>query len=236
MSKRKAVEDAYSSNSENEIRSASNENQSLDSEAFGKICMDAEILEIDDTIVVEADEEKCAKFSKVLHLAKSGVDIIESMKMLSNSGQKFGLSLTMNRIVKTLGSLKLINQEDSSCKWGKESKSTKLKSFKDKIEKTITELKFGSTQWSTVTKSILEGFDVDKKQKKRVVELVPFSSVSQLSNGRVCDRVALLACAIADPDLIQYWQHLAKPIEAKARPGMNRVESIFCNIPHHVTI
>lgn len=77
---------------------------------------------------------------------------------------------------------------------------------------------------------------MDKKQKKRVVELVPFSSVSQLSNGRVCDRVALLACAIADPDLIQYWQHLAKPIEAKARPGMNRVESIFCNIPHHVTI
>ena len=92
--------------------------------------MDAEILEIDDTIVVEADEEKCAKFSKVLHLAKSGVDIIESMKMLSNSGQKFGLSLTMTKIVKTLGYLKLINQEDSSCNWGKESKSTKLKSFR----------------------------------------------------------------------------------------------------------
>lgn len=53
-------------------------------------------------------------------------------------------------------------------------------------------------------KSILKDFNVEIKKKKRVVELALLPSVSHLGNGRVRGRVALLACAIADPDLTLY--------------------------------
>lgn len=127
---------------------ASNENLSMESELFGEICMNPEILKIDDTVVVETDGEKCAKFSEILHQAKSGDDIIESLKILSDSGQKLILSLQVKRIMKIVEPLELINQQESSSRWGNESKSFELKNFKEKIEKSIIDLRFGSTQWS----------------------------------------------------------------------------------------
>ena len=81
------------------------------------------------------------------------------------------------------------------------------------------DLEYGTDNWKKVIISILEGFVAEKRKSRRLAECVPFASVSHLTNGRVCDRVALLACALADTDLVTYWTYLAKPITAKARPG-----------------
>jgi hypothetical protein len=39
------------------------------------------------------------------------------------------------------------------------------------------------------------------------------------SKGTVCDRTALFACAFADPELLDLWQDISRPIESDARPG-----------------
>ena len=129
------------------------------------------------------------------------------------------MSRTMNRVINCLGVLTLIAPAESQMKWGKESRNQKVKVFKDRIEKYIVELECGSENWKKVMSSILEGFVAEKKKSRRVTECVPFASVSHSTNGRVFDRVALLACALADTDLVSYWTYLAKPVTAKARPG-----------------
>lgn len=70
--------------------------------------------------------------------------------------------------------------------------------------------------------SILEAF-IPKRNVVRKVS--PPSTLShddvqiKESTGNTCDRTALLACALADPELLNMWQDISKPIDANARPG-----------------
>ena len=43
--------------------------------------------------------------------------------------------------------------------------------------------------------------------------------VPNIFSNRVSDRVALLACALADRAMFDYWVDVAKPLDAAARPG-----------------
>jgi hypothetical protein len=43
--------------------------------------------------------------------------------------------------------------------------------------------------------------------------------VTVIFSNRVSDRVALLACALADPTMLNYWVDVAKPLVAAARSG-----------------
>ena len=157
-----------------------------------EICIDESLLEIEVNVNIETDEEKCSKFVELLNSATLGIEILNALKTLNNCGMKFGMSVTMNRVLKALGVLKLLNAEDMTNKWGKESKNPKLKAFKDKVESCITNLIHGSPEWSKVVTAILEGFTVEKKRSKRAVELVPFASVSHLTSGRKYEKTICL--------------------------------------------
>ena len=216
MSKRKAEQDASDSDSD---QSVPDNFSSVGPVPSYEICIDKAVLKIEVDLIVETDEERCLKFVELLNSAKVGSEIVNALKTLNSSGQKFAIFLTMDRVLKALGLLKLLDETDMTNKWGKESKNPKLKVFKEKVESSITDFVYGSNEWTKFLAVILEGFIVKKKKSKRVVELVPFAAVSHLTNSRVCDRIAFLSCALADPDLITYWTHLAKPVEANARPG-----------------
>ena len=51
------------------------------------------------------------------------------------------------------------------------------------------------------------------------------------STGTVCDRTALFACALADPELLDLWQDISRPNESDARPGEPIPSLTPCHAP-----
>ena len=120
MSKRKAEQDASDSDSD---QSVPDNFSSVGPVPSYEICIDKAVLKIEVDLIVETDEERCLKFVELLNSAKVGSEIVNALKTLNSSGQKFAISLTMNRVLKALGLLKLLDETDMTNKWGKESDS-----------------------------------------------------------------------------------------------------------------
>ena len=146
MLKRKAEDNSSDSDSDQSIPEIFSSHE----EKRFEICMDNTLFQIDEAVIGLSDEEKCTKFVQLCNSAKSGVEINDALKTLMNSGQKFGMSLTMNRIIKCLGVLMLITPEESKIKWGKESKNPKVKVFKDRIEKCLVDMESDSEIWKKI--------------------------------------------------------------------------------------
>jgi hypothetical protein len=73
-------------------------------------------------------------------------------------------------------------------------------------------LEDSSEKLTKVKEAVLEGFRPAKKKANVMVQVAE-------PHGNVKDRKALLAHAIVDPDLLNYFLTITAPIEADARPG-----------------
>ena len=73
-----------------------------------------------------------------------------------------------------------------------------------------------------ISGSILEAFIPKKNALKKTAAPSTLSHDEvqiKESTGNTCDRTALLACALADPELLNMWQDISKPIDDDVRPG-----------------
>ena len=168
---------------------------------------------------MESDDIKNASFVKAVQNCKSGEVLYESVFNLLNTGNTTGFSITMNRAVRCLSILKLLPTGDGGgTTWSKCKKDGR----DILVKKIFVELEIGSNAWRLVTSAILEGFAAKKTATRKAAQPVLIGDDDlhvRESTGSVCDRTALLACALADPELLHIWQDISKPIDADARPG-----------------
>ena len=182
---------------------------------------------VDDELLTEAlvnepaetDEEQSARLKTVIEKCSDGPELYRFIvEKLPVCGQKFGSSLSMNRALTALKITKLIDDKHptwASCK----------KSQKDAIELVFGGLIAGSNTFISLKSSVLEGFVVKKIQgkvtKARVHQTLILEDQTDSTNlsGRSVDRIALLACALVDPELNHMFTTMASPVDAAVKPA-----------------
>lgn len=193
---------------------------------------------IDDDLLAEAlanepaetDEEQSARLKLIIEKCSDGAELFTLMiEKLPVCGQKFGSSLSFNRALTTLKVGKLVDDKHptwASCK----------KSHKDAIEIIFGGLLASSPTFTSVKNSVLEGF-VIKKSNSKVVKprvhqtlILDDQAEPSILSGKPVDRVALLACALVDPELNHMFTTMAAPVDAAVRPAFLDLGAI------HVTL
>lgn len=179
---------------------------------------------------VETDEEQSARLKTDIEKCSDGAELYRFMnEKLPVCGQKFGSSLSMNRALTTLKAAKLIDDKHptwASCK----------KSHKDAVELIFGGLLATSPTFISLKSSVLEGFIAKKSQgkaiKPRAHQTLILEDQAEPTNltGRSVDRIALLACALVDPELNHMFTTMAAPIDAAVRPAFLDLGAI------HVTL
>lgn len=181
---------------------------------------------------VETDEERQARLRKEIEAASSGTELFQCIvDKLPISGQKFGTSLSMNRALVYLKNVKLCDELTptwANCK----------KVNKDAVATVFSGVVGGSLTFASLKTSVLEGFVVRKvsavknvpKTRNHQVLILDEQEVATQKSGRTVDRLALLACALADPEMTPMFTAISAPIEANLRPAFLDLGAI------HVTL
>ena len=82
----------------------------------------------DDCQLLDLPEEvSSANFIAIVQKCQSGIHLYNEIQTLPNSGSKLGVSLTMNRGIKALATLKKIDAETGNVTWGKCKKNLRVK-------------------------------------------------------------------------------------------------------------
>ena len=173
--------------------------------------------------IFESDESRNIRIYNFMPLefdCQSGAALyIYCTTELPNSGLKCGISLTMNRAIKHFSNLKwLENTEDVIIVWRRCQPTLKAK-----IEGAFSRLVLGTPELTATIAVLTDGLLPKKGAAKRqaLVQVDVDEGEEQLQHGgRLCDRIALLAYAIADPDLIQYWVRLSNPVDKSKRTAL----------------
>lgn len=173
----------------------------------GIICPDANNLEIYGDSVIVSEEIVTANFVEAVQKCQSDLILFETIQTLQNTGSKLGVSLTMNRGMKALATIQKIGAESGNITWGKFKKI-----MREKLLKVFCAVVPATPDWLFLTTAILEPFI----PKKVVVNVIPIRNmdvdmVPDILSNRVSDRVALLACALTDRAMFDYWVDVAKP-------------------------
>ena len=131
------------------------------------------------------------------------------------SGQKFGTSLSMNRALAYLKSVKLC--DEASPTWASSKRVNK-----DNVAAVFSGIGANTPNFNTLKAAILEGFH-DKKvkngaKKGHQVLILDEQEGPTINSGRTVDRIALLACALVDPELRSMFTAISAPIETNLRP------------------
>ena len=185
---------------------------------------------------VELDADRNSRIALLLAASKSGSELYSNMEEhLPSSGGTFGKTLVMNRVVKFfIGKSKLPKE----CNIGWKSATEDMLS---RVDEAFDRIVVGSTEWKDIFRTILKGVDVKIPKaaitataataKRKIVDNVSIpvvmltqevaeSIASPVEHSKLCDRVALLACALVDPDLADRWAELAAPVSAEKRPAV----------------
>ena len=115
----------------------------------------------------------------------------------------------MNRALKLLLQDKRVDADATG-----NSTFTKWKrSGRDKeIENAFNDLVVGDAFWGALIATILFHFESKKVVPKKTLSAPVSLETSSSYSGNVVDRTALLACALADPELLPSWVDISKPI------------------------
>ena len=168
---------------------------------------------------VESDEEKLVRWTKEISDLRNSSDLyVYVTQSLPVSGQRFGASLSMNRAIAFLKSEKYLDDKFptwASCK----------RDNKENVAASFALVPADTGHFRSLKKAVLEGFAPKKIAVKKVchqpliLEEVDETSLVQQA-GRPVDRIALLACALADPDFTAKFTALSAPVDAALRPAM----------------
>ena len=168
---------------------------------------------------VESDEQKLVRWNKEISDLRNSSDLYNYItQSLPVSGQRFGASLSMNRAIAFLKSERYLDEKFptwASCK----------RDNQENVAASFTLVRADTGHFRTLKKAILEGFLPKKVPVKKVchqpliLDEVDETSLAQQA-GRPVDRIALLACALADPELTSKFTELSAPVDAALRPAM----------------
>ena len=159
----------------------------------------------------ESDIDRNIRMAKQLNDSATGEELYSNCtELLINSGGIFGRSIVMNRVIRYYMTNKKLKQ-------------SKVK-FRNADDDFITEVKhlFASTvketqDWRNLMKVILQGVDLPKVPVLKAATIAKEAPVERESD---VDRVSLLACALTDKLLAEYWIDLAEPIPSGIRPAV----------------
>jgi hypothetical protein len=190
-----------------------------------------------DSGAVEIDLEEETEFEfkdRLINLLQKSVDgndlFVNCLANFPNSCKFFGLTLSMNRAIKSMISQSKLPAE-ASVGWKKLPPSMKVT-----LQSNFQSLLKGSKEWNALI-SILLKFEKPKATKKsfRVPTTQPLvangppslllpavktsAEEDKSEPNRVLDRIALLASALVDPNLLEMWRDIAAPIPACERPA-----------------
>ena len=120
--------------------------------------------------LLQSDEARNQSFVRFVQTCTNGEDLFNALFKLLNTGNTTGFSITMNRVVRSLTSQKMLpNSDVKSSTWAKCKKDGR----DHLIKKVFTDIKFESSAWGPLTDAILEGFGVKKPiMKKRESTLI----------------------------------------------------------------
>ena len=176
---------------------------------------------------IETDEEQILRLKKLVDNCSTGQDLYNCVTtQLPISGQKFGTSLSMNRTIVYLKSQKLC---DEKCPTWANSK----KKCREVIEKVY--VTSSPEILASLKACIHEGFITKKATAakiKRVHQVLILDDQNEQvsETGKPIDRIALLACALVDPDLLPMFTEISAPIDVALRPAFLDLGAI------HVTL
>jgi hypothetical protein len=97
----------------NDGNAKENENVVYVEAGDGILCPDS--IEVDDSAAVVSEEVSSANFIAIVQKRQSGLHLFNEIQTLPNSGSKLGVSLTMNRGMKALATLKKIDTTGFCC-------------------------------------------------------------------------------------------------------------------------
>ena len=157
----------------------------------------------------------------------NGLLMFETCLALPPSNAKHGKALTLNRALKVFRTLGLIHAD---CKSFSAIPNTEYGTLKEAFVKCCLD----SINLNAVSSAVLEGFVARKMAKvpqtvadKKFISSVLCATSSSLSSsavdlgaGKIANRIALLAEAIADPDFAARWQNISEPEPAAAMPAI----------------
>jgi hypothetical protein len=109
--------------------------------------------EIDVSAVNASEEVPLANFIAVVQKCQSGLHLFNEIQTLPNSGRKLKVSLTVNRGIKALATLKKIDTEDGYVTWGKCKKN-----LREKLVNAFRAVVPVTQDWLSLTTAIIEPF------------------------------------------------------------------------------
>lgn len=174
---------------------------------------------------VETDDARQVRLKGIVENCISGSELFECITTkLPISGQKFGTSLSMNRALVYLKSVKLC--VDSTPTW-----ASSRRANKDYVTTIFSGIGANTPTYNSLKSVVLDGFHV-KKAKNKCHQVLILDEVEgpTVISGRAVDRYALLACALVDPELHPMFTAISAPIESNLRPAFLDLGAI------HVTL
>ena len=94
---------------------------------------------------------------------------------------------------------------------------------KDNVAAVFSGIGANTPIFNTLKAAVLEGFHVKKEKngakKGHQVLILDEQEGPTINSGRTVDRIALLACALVDPELHPKFTAISAPIETNLRPA-----------------
>lgn len=167
---------------------------------------------------VETDDARQVRLIGIVDSCITGSELLECVTTkLPVSGQKFGTSLSMNRALVYLKSVKLCVEATPT--WASSKRTNK-----DYVATVFSGIGENTPVYNSLKSVVLEGFHVKKeknaaKNKCHQVLILDEQDGPAVISGRAVDRYALLACALVDPELHPMFTTIFAPIESNLRPA-----------------
>ena len=179
--------------------------------------------EVDADVEIESEESIHARLRAVVTGSLDGADLFSKIcSNFPNSANSYGLALSMNRAIKCLVAANKLS-DGALVGWRRLPKTIKAA-----LQSAFSAVVKESDEWNSLVMVILK-HEKTKKNTKRNSSLLTATSTAPLpvevpeeddtDKNRLVDRVALLACALIDADLLDMWTEISAPIPVSERPA-----------------
>ena len=206
-----------------EILEASN---GIIADADDGILSDPVALELEEVVAdfeIESEESIRARLRVIVTSSSDGADMFSKISVnFPNSANFYGLALSMNRAIKYFVAANKLG-DGALVGWRRLPKT-----IKEDLRSAFSAVLKDSDEWKSLVMVILK-LEKPKKSVKRnlsvmtaaaiVTQPVELPEEDDSEKNRIVDRVALLACALTDADLLDMWTDISAPIPASERPA-----------------
>ena len=178
------------------------------------------------SVVIEHDSEKILRLHNLLIGSASGSELFFNCTngLPTNSGASIGRNVVMNRVLKFFVLHGKV-QNGGKNQW----RSATPETLRE-VENVFAMIEKGSAEWNNVLRVMMTGVELpknvtDSKRKLTSMKVAPIAALPSIAEKPIerqndSDRVALLACALVDRTLTEFWIDLFSPIPKEVRPAV----------------